>query len=128
MNAFTIVKEIFEASPEAKSLVYDSSLQKEVPVSISHKATTAYQAIMLNGKVSWWALRLGLEGKKKWLGLNIDEATFNLLPEGIIKLEPSPYAEYRIKLESTDDLPKLKGLILPAFRKTIQDRKPQTKN
>lgn len=123
LKAFAIVKGIFEASPEAKALVYDSSMQKEVPVSLSHKATTAYQSVLLNGKVSWWALRFQLDGKKRWLALNIDEATFNSLPQSVTKLPPWPIAQFRIKLESVEDMQKLKDIILAAFRKTIQDRK-----
>lgn len=123
-KAFFMVKSMFDASPESKLLIFDPSQQKEVPVSISCKDTTAYLSVLLNGKVTWWPLRLQLDGKTKWLGLNLDDVTFNSLPESVAKLSPTTDSEFRIKLESVDELVKFKDIIIAAFRKTIQDRKP----
>ena len=122
LEIFAILKEQLERSALANATIHDASQRKEVPLALSYKGTTGYFGIYFN-KPSWWIMRAVTETKKKWVGFNIDEKTgISCIPEGMIKLEPSPWAEFRIAINQPDDIHKLHRLVFAAFQKTIQDR------
>ena len=68
-------------------------------------------------------MRAAIESKKPWIGFNIDDAIGTpLIPAGMLKLEPHPYSEFRIQIDSVKDTDKLHRLIYASFEKTINDR------
>lgn len=122
LQAFAIVKDLFEKSSYITTLVHDAATRKQVPLVLSYKDTTGYFGIFFN-KPSWWIMRLCIEGRKNWVGFNIDEETgVPLIPEGMTHLDAHPYASFRIQINSPEDLDKLQGLILATFEKTIREK------
>ncbi len=122
LAVFGIVKEMFDRSPFAGQKVRDAATRKEVPLDLTYKDTTGYFGIFFN-KPSWWVIRLYIEGRKNWIGLNVDEAAGQpLVPDGIARLEPHPFAAFRVQIDSPDDLRGLDKLVCAAFEKTIRDR------
>lgn len=122
LRAFEIVKAIFDKQGLAEARIFDASARKPIPVEVSYKDTTAYFGIYFN-KPSWWIMRVSIEGRKNWVGFNIDDAAGSaLIPEGFAKLEPSPFSEFRLQIASPEDLLRLESLIAAAFTKTIADR------
>jgi len=129
LKIFAIVKEQFEKSVLVSKCIYDASARKEVPISIAYKDTTGYFGVYFN-KPSWWIMRAAIEARKPWIGFNIDpEIAANLIPSSISRLEPCPYADFRVSISSPDDLYQLNRIIFAAFEKTIADRiKPVVNN
>lgn len=122
LRAFEIVKAIFERKDYSEVRIFDGATRKEVPLEISYKDTTGYFGIYFN-KPSWWVLRLSIEGRKNWVGFNIEERIGTvLIPEGFVRLEPSPHSEFRLQISTPEDLTRLESLIAAAFAKTIGDR------
>ena len=122
LRAFGIVKSQFERSALVTTHVYDTSMRKEVPLVLSYKDTTGYFGILFN-KPSWWIMRVSIEGRKNWVGFNVDEAVGTpLIPEGMTRLDASPFASFRIQIDSPEDIDRLHRLVLAAFEKTIRDR------
>jgi predicted type IV restriction endonuclease len=122
LEAFAIIKEQFENSVLASAAIFDASARKEVPLQLAYKDTTGYLAIYFN-KPGWWAMRLVLEAKTKWIGFNLNPETATpLLPPGLNRLDPSPWAEFRIQITGPADLHALNRLVLASFRKVIDDR------
>lgn len=122
LQAFGIVKDQFERSTLVTTQVYDSSTRKEVPLVLSYKDTTGYFGIFFN-KPSWWIMRMYIEGRKNWVGFNVDEVVGTpLIPEGMALLDAHPYASFRIQITSPEDIDRLHGLVFAAFEKTIRDR------
>jgi len=122
LRAFAIVKNQFERSPFITTNVYDSVTRKNVPLVLSYKDTTGYFGIFFN-KPSWWIMRLYVEGRKNWVGFNVDETVgAPLIPEGMVRLESHPFASFRIQIADPEDIEKLHGLVLASFQKTVHDR------
>lgn len=122
LRIFGFAKEQFEQSTLVSAMIYDSAIRKEVPVNLSYKDTTGYFSIFFN-KPSWWVMRLSIEGRKNWIGFNVDEAVGTpLVPAGFTRLEPCPYADFRVQITTPEDIEKLPALISAALAKTIQDR------
>jgi hypothetical protein len=122
LQAFGIVKGLFERSALVATQVYDSVVSKDTALSLYYKDTTGYFAICFN-KPSWWIMRLSIEGRKNWVGFNVDEAVgTSLIPEGMIRLDPSPFASFRVQITSPEDINRLHRLVYAAFEKTIRDR------
>ena len=121
LRVFGIVKSYFERSRFAISQLYDSVIRKDVPVVLSYKDTTGYFGIFFN-KPSYWVMRVSIEGRKNWVGFNVDEAIGSpLIPQGMVRLEPYPYATFRIQIASPDDIDKLHELVFAAFENTIRE-------
>lgn len=121
LQAFAIVKEQFEKSSLAGATVYDSAVRRDIPVVLSYKDTTGYFGIFFN-KPSWWIMRISIGVRASWVGVNVDEAVaLPLLPEGMRRLGPHPFADFRVELASPDDLDKLHRLVFAAFEQTIRE-------
>jgi hypothetical protein len=74
-------------------------------------------------------MRLVLDTKTQWVGFNVDaEAGNSLIPPGFNRLEPHPWAEFRVAIKNPQELYSLSRLVLAAFRKTIDDRLPKAVN
>lgn len=122
LRAFEIVKTQFEMSPFAGMKIYDATARKEVPIGIAYKDTTGYFGIYFN-KPAWWIMRIVTEGRKNWVGFNVDKgAGAMLVPPGMTKLEPSPYADVRVQISTPEDLHQLESLVMAAFEKAVADR------
>ncbi|MBI5083093.1 MAG: type I restriction enzyme HsdR N-terminal domain-containing protein [Acidobacteria bacterium] len=122
LQAFSIVKEQFEHSYLAHGTIYDATVKKEVPIQLAYKDTTGYFAIYFN-KPTWWMMRLVLDAKTKWVGFNLPlDVGSQLVPPGLTKLEPSPWAEFRIAITSVEDLHQLSRVILASFKKAVEER------
>ncbi len=122
LEAFAVVKGQFERSALASVKVFDASLRKEVPIELSYKDTTGYFGIYFN-KHGWWVMRLQLDGRRHWVGFNVDETLgATLIPEGVSRLDPSPHAAFRVEIGGPADLDRLHRLIYAAFEQTIKDR------
>lgn len=124
LQVFGIVKSQFEQSALATSTIYDSSVRKEVPLVLSYKDTTGYFGIFFN-RPSWWIMRVLIDGRRNWVGFNIDEAVGTpLIPEGMVKLEPHAFASFRVQVSDPEDIDRLHRLVFAACQKTVNDRKP----
>jgi len=122
LRAFAIVKRQLDQAGLGAGQVYDASLKKEVPIDLAYKDTTGYFGIYFN-KPAWWVLRIVIEGKRNWIGFNIDEAVGTpLIPAGAERMEPNPHSEFRVRIATPEDLEGLGSLIIAAFRKTVADR------
>jgi hypothetical protein len=122
LELFSIIKSQFEHSAFVNSMIYDASCRKHVPISIAYKDTTGYFGIYFN-KPSWWIIRASIESKRPWIGFNLDDAIgIPLIPEGIVKLEPHPFATFRVSIGSSKDVDKLHRLVYASFEKAISDR------
>jgi predicted type IV restriction endonuclease len=125
LKAFGIIKNQFEQSVFSKATIFDASTRKDVPISIAYKDTTGYFGIYFN-KPSWWIIRVVIESKKPWIGFNVDEVIGKeLIPEGMVKLDAHPYADFRVAINTIDDLDRLNRLIFKSFEKVINDKEKQ---
>jgi hypothetical protein len=125
LRAFEIVKGQFDRSPLLSARIYDATARREVPLEIAYKDTTGYFGIYFN-KPAWWIIRVSIEGRKNWVGFNVDQRkATGLVPTGMVQLEPSPYADVRVQISAPDDLLRLEALISAAFEKAISDRNKQ---
>ena len=122
LNAFAIVKRLFETSALAGKNIFDPATRKHVPVEIAYKDTVTYFGIYFN-KASWWNLRLSLSSRIKWIGFNLtpEEAADNI-PNNVEVLEPTSLVPLRIKINSIEDLDSLNQLIFLSFQKTINEK------
>ena len=128
LECFAIVKKQFECSALVEKTIYNPSARKNVPIEISYKDTTSYFNIYFN-KSSWWNLRLSMESKVKWAGIDIDpDLGRELLPQGYEILPPNSIANFRVIINSPNDLLVLNQLIHASFEKTIQDRQQYSSN
>ena len=124
LDCFAAVKQVFENSPIQKKNIFDATARKEVPVQLAYKDTTGYFGIYVN-KPSWWVLRIVIEARTPWIGFNISPETgVRLLPTSFKRMEPSPWAEFRVGITSSEDIQVLGPLLVAAFQKTIDDRRP----
>ncbi len=122
LQVFAIVKEMFDQSPFATSLIREGRNRKDIPISISYRDTTAYFSVFFN-KPFWWVVRVMTESKVKWVGFNIDPVVGeSLIPENFHRLDPHVYAEFRVEINGPEDIRYLHQLVFAAFQKTIDDR------
>ncbi|MBN2803017.1 MAG: type I restriction enzyme HsdR N-terminal domain-containing protein [Deltaproteobacteria bacterium] len=122
LECFAIVKRIFENSIFATQLIYSSGDRKNVPIEIAYKDTTAYFGIYFN-KPSWWNMRISVDSKIKWIGFDVDpELGKQLTPDRFEILAPTAYAQFRVQIESPQDLLTLSEVVHACFEKTIKDR------
>lgn len=122
LEFFALVKSQFERSSLVNAKIFDAACKKDVPLSIAYKDTTGYFGIYFN-KPSWWIVRAAIEVKKPWIGFNVDtETAQKLIPDGMVKLESHPYAEFRIQIENINDIDKLHRLLFAAFEFTINEK------
>jgi hypothetical protein len=127
LRCFALVKVMFDGAGMGVEVLYDSAARKESPAAIAYKDTTGYFGIYIN-KPSWWVIRLSIEGKKKWVGFNIDKATAEgLIPAGMALIDPSAFSAVRVQIESPDDLEKLKPIVLAAIRRAIDEHRTGAK-
>jgi len=123
LECFAIVKEMFDQSAVAKQTIFDATARKDVPLQLAYKDTTGYFAIYFN-KPSWWALRVVAEARVPWVGFNVtQDAGAALLPPDVARMDPSPWAEFRVPLNTPGDLRGMATLVLAALQKTIEDRR-----
>ena len=122
LEAFAVVKALFDSSLFAKAMIWDASVRKDVPIVLSYKDTTGYFVVYFN-KPSNWILRLSIDGRIPWIGFNlpVDQGTA-LLPPGCQKLEASPYAEFRVAVTGPRDLDSLNRLVFASFKAVIDER------
>jgi len=122
LRAYALVKAHFDKSALAGSKIFDPSTMKPAPIVLSYKDTTGYLGVFFN-KPSWWVMRVYIDGRRNWVGFNVDtDVGLPLIPEGMVRLEPHPFADFRVQVSSPDDIDKLCKLVLAAFEKTIADR------
>lgn len=124
LECFAVVKELFENSPIQKKGIFDATARKEVPLQLAYKDTTGYFGVYVN-KPSWWALRIVIEARTPWIGFNVSPETgVRLVPGTFKRMEPSPWAEFRVAVNSPEDIRALGPLVVAALQKTIDDRRP----
>jgi len=122
LKYFAVLKKMFDGSIYATKKIYDPAVRSDVPIEIAYKDTTAYLNVYFN-KPSWWIMRLSVESKIKWIGFDIDpEFAKDLTPSKFEILKPSAFAEFRVRIESSQDLLTLSEVIRTCFEKTIEDR------
>jgi len=122
LQSFGVIKEQLQNSYLAQGTIYDATAKKEVPLQLAYKDTTGYFSIYFN-KPTWWILRIVLDAKTKWIGFNLpSDVGAQLLPPGAVKLEPSPWAEFRVGISGVEDLHQLSRVVIAAFKRTIEDR------
>lgn len=122
LECFAIVKRIFDNSIYSEKTIYNPARKQDLPLEIGYKDTTGYFGIYFN-KPSWWNMRIFLDGKTKWVGFDIDpEEGDKLLPDGFTRLPPCAFADFRVQVNSPQDLLTLSEIVHACFEKTIQDR------
>lgn len=122
LEAFSIIKRQFETSVIANGEIYDPAARQDVPIEIGYKDTTGYFSVYFN-KPSWWNVRLSLDGRTKWVGIDIDaDKGTELLPANFELLKPYSAASFRVKIDDVSQLNALNQLIIESFKKTINDR------
>jgi len=123
LECFGIVKALFDTSIFAKETMWDSSVRKEVPVTLAYKDTTGYFAIYLN-KPAFWAIRLAVDGKNPWIGFAVNpEKATALIPAGFTRLDSHPFADFRIQVSGPQDLNALNRLVFESFRSVLDERR-----
>ena len=122
LQAFAIVKEQFDNSALANATIYEPAARKDIDVEIGYRDTSTYFNIYFN-KPSWWNLRLSLESKIKWIGVDVEEDVASaLIPDSFVRLKPSAISKVRIQINSVEDIHALNRVIFASFEKTISDR------
>ena len=122
IKIFEIVKSIFDKHNFKDFMIFDGATRKEMPVELGYKDTTGYFGIYLN-KPTWWVIRYIIDGRKNWIGFNIDSAEGSpLIPSGLTKIEPSPYADFRVHIDKPEDIQKLESLVLKTIQQNIKER------
>jgi hypothetical protein len=122
LDAFAIIKQQFENSSFADTTIYDPSTKEDIPIEIGYKNTSTYCNIYFN-KSSWWNLRLSLEGRLKWIHVDIEPETGRKLTPAHFNVLPSSRTSvYRVQINNINELNELEQLILGSFEKTVADR------
>lgn len=123
LECFGIVKALFDTSIFAKESMWDTSCRREVAVTLAYKDTTAYFSIYLN-KPAFWAIRVAVDGKTPWIGFALNpEKAAAYIPAGFSRLDPSPYAEFRLQVSGPQDLNALNRLVFETFRSVLDERR-----
>lgn len=122
LECFALTKKLFDSSFSSRQ-IYDASLRREVPIEVAYKDTTGYFAVYLN-KPSWWCIRVVMETRVPWVGFNVNPTlAATLIPATFTRLDPHPYAEFRVAIYEPSNLQNLSALVNAAFNKTIEDRR-----
>jgi hypothetical protein len=76
-------------------------------------------------KPSWWTLRIVIEARTPWIGFNLNpDVGAQLLPTPFRRMEPSPWAEFRVAISSPEDIRALDRVVVAALQETIDNRRP----
>jgi hypothetical protein len=68
-------------------------------------------------------MRVVIEARTPWIGFNISPETgMRLLPASLSRMDPSPWAEFRIGVNGPEDIRACSELVIAAIQKTIDDR------
>ena len=122
LECFAIVKQQFENSALISKTIYNPSIRRDVSLELAYRHTSTYVNIYFN-KPSWWNIRLSLKSKTKWIGIDVDpELGHKLTPPNFTVLEPTALANFRVEIQSPQDLLALNQVIYASFEKTIADR------
>lgn len=122
LKLFESVKAIFNQAGFEQREIFDATKRKNVPAIIGYKDTTAYFGIYLN-KPSWWFVRAYIESKRPWLGFNVStEVGATLVTNKDSILPPNAYAEFRVAIDSVNDINDLKNIVVEALNHTIKER------
>jgi len=119
---FEEVKNIFIQAGFPRREIFDPAKRKNVPLEIGYKDTTVYFGIYLN-KPSWWVIRAYVEARKPRVGFNLPQELTSkmVLPTGTI-LPANSYANFRISIDSIEDIRAIKDIVIAAINHTIQER------
>lgn len=122
LATFASAKLIWGKSGLEAQPIYDSVLKKDVPASLSYKDTTGYFGVYIT-KPAWWVLRAVFTSRTSWIGFNLAESqAVPLIPAGMTRLPPSPFATIRVAVSGPEDLTKLENLALASMRGMMADR------
>ncbi len=122
LKLFEEVKSIFIQAGFPRREIFDPAKRKNVPLEIGYKDTTVYFGIYLN-KPSWWVIRAYVEARKPWVGFNLPQELTSkmILPTGTI-LPANSCANFRISIDSIEDIRAIKDIVITAINHTIQER------
>lgn len=122
LKLFEEVKSIFIQAGFTRREIFDPAKRKNVPLEIGYKDTTVYFGIYLN-KPSWWVIRAYVEARKPWVGFNLPQELTSkmILPTGTI-LPANSCANFRISIDSIEDIRAIKDIVITAINHTIQER------
>ena len=122
LAAFSIIKEQFETSALGQAQIYEPAVRNTVPIELGYRDTSGYFGVYLN-KTAWWALRLSLSSRVKWIGFNLSpEQVEEFVPESFEVLPGNSTSQIRVKVDCVDDLHALNRVIYASFEKTVADR------
>jgi hypothetical protein len=123
LECFAVVKELFEKLPIKSQTIYDATARKDVPLQLAYKDTTGYFGIYLN-KPSWWVMRIVIEVRSPWIGFKIrPDVAMPLVPTTFTRMEPSPWAEFRVGVTAPEDIRALERLVVAAVQQTIDEHR-----
>lgn len=121
LAAFAVVRQVFNRSPYANTQIFDVTAQKDVPIDLLYKDTTAYFGLYLN-KPAWWVMRV-VFSKTSWVGFNIPmDVAAPLVPQDFTVLDPATFSQFRVEIKSPEDILKLNDLCNAAFKACVDDR------
>lgn len=122
LRLFEEVKNIFIQAGFPRREIFDPAKRKNVPLEIGYKDTTVYFGIYLN-KPSWWVIRAYVEARKPWIGFNLPQELTSkmVLPTGTI-LPANSCANFRISIDSIEEIRAIKDIVIAAINHTIQER------
>lgn len=128
LKLFEEVKNIFIQAGFPQREIFDPAKPKSVPLEIGYKDTTVYFGIYLN-KPSWWVIRAYVEAKKPWVGFNLPQELIAkiALPTGVI-LPANSCANFRVGIDSIEDIRAIKEIVIAAINHTIQERNSMAAN
>lgn len=122
LKFFEYVKIIFSQAGFETKEIFDAAKRKGVPISVGYKDTTAYFGIFLN-KPSWWFIRAYIESKRPWIGFNLPaEVGANLLQNKESLLPANSFSQFRVAIDSIEDIHSMKEIVIESINKTIQER------
>jgi hypothetical protein len=122
LELFALIREQFAMSALAGATIYDAGSRRDVPLELSYKDTTVYFGLFFN-KPGWWFARAQLDGRQKWLAVNLPpDQTVSLLPPGFSMLPPSAFGESRIAINGVADAHALGRVVFAAMAKAVEDR------
>lgn len=122
LQAFEIVKGLFDQSPHAHAQVLDPATRRMIPVEIAYKDTSGYFSVYLN-KPSWWLFRLNIEARQPWLGLPVQPGDLSpALLNGLQLIDGNAFAASRVALTSVEDLRKAGPLLNMVVERFLAER------
>lgn len=120
LECFAVIKKIFESHSISRKLIVDPSTKKETPLEIGYKDTSYYFGVYLN-KASWWIARIVIEGRKTWIGFDLDPANARFITSPEYEtLEENSHSRFRIAISKPQDIEGLKDLIIMACKQVVE--------